>query len=409
MTDFTAAPGPSSILEPKPVRTKPFPPWPFFDDDDIAAATAVLRSGRVNYWTGTETATFEAEYAARCGTRYAVALSNGTVALELALRAGGVGPGDQVVVPARTFIATASAVVAVGAEPVVADIDPESQCLTADTVDAVRTSRTRAVIAVHLAGWTADMAPLMALAARHDLLVVEDCAQAHGATYRGVPAGRLGHVAAWSFCQDKIMTTAGEGGMVTTDDEALWQRCWEYKDHGKSFPAVQAPATGPGFRWVHDSFGTNARLTEIQAAVGRAALRKLDGWVATRRRHAARLAAGLAEHPELRLTTPGPEVGHAYYRYYAFVRPDSLPPGWDRDRIMAAIREQGVPVQTGSCGEIYLEKAFPPQLRPAERLPVARDLSDTSLCFLVHPTLTTADVDDTITAVRRVLQRVRQR
>lgn len=400
--DLEAAGSTRPLPSPSPGRSVAFPPWPSFDDEDIAAAVAVLRSGRINYWTGTETASFEQEFADRCGTRFAVALSNGTVALEIALRAVGIGAGDQVVVPARTFIATASAVVAVGAAPVIADIDPVSQCLTAASVEAVLTPAVRAVIAVHLGGWTCDMAPLMDLANRNGMVIVEDCAQAHGATYRGVPVGKLGHIAAWSFCQDKIMTTAGEGGLISTDDESLWRRSWEYKDHGKSYEAVITPPNGPGFRWVHNSFGTNARMTEIQAAVGRTALRKLDGWLARRRAHAARLHDAFALHPALRLTRPGDEVEHAYYRYYAFVRPDRLAPGWDRDRVMVAIQEQGIPCQTGTCGEIYLEKAFAAQYRPPHRLPVARDLSETSLCFLVHPTLTAADLDDTVRAVARV-------
>lgn len=385
------------------VRSTAFPPWPHFDNEDLAAASAVLRSGKVNSWTGTEVASFEQEFAAACTTRFAVAVSNGTVALEIALRSAGVGRGDQVIVPARTFIASASAVVAVGAEPVIADVDPVSQCLTALSVEQVLTPRVRAVIAVHVAGWACDMTPLMDLADRKRLVVVEDCAQAHGATYRGVPTGKLGHIAAWSFCQDKIMTTAGEGGMITTDDEILWRRSWEYKDHGKNYAAATAPVTDPGFRWIHESFGTNARMTEIQAAVGRTSLGKLGGWVATRRAHAARLDAAFGSRSALRLTRPRSDIAHSYYRYYVFVRPDQLSPGWDRDRVMVAIRQLGIPCQTGTCGEIYLEKAFPPRLRPPQRLPVARELGETSLCFLVHPTLLPADIDDTISAVERVL------
>ena len=386
-----------------PVRTAAFPPWPFFAEDEIAAVVEVLRSGRVNYWTGGEGRAFEREFAAAVGTEHAVALSNGTVALELALRAVGVGPGDEVVVPARTFVATASAVVAVGASPVVTDIDPVTQTLTAATVEAVLTPRTRAVIPVHLAGWPAPMQELMALAGTHGLKVVEDCAQAHGAKLAGRTVGSFGHAAAWSFCQDKILTTTGEGGAVTTNDEEVWRAVWEYKDHGKSYRAVYEKEHPPGFRWLHESFGTNARISEVQAAQGRRALAKLPEWSERRRAHAATLDAGLADVPGLRLTVPPDDVVHAYYKYYVFVRPDELAPGWDRDAIMGAVEAEGVPCFQGACAEIYREKAFDSGGRPAKPLPVARELGETSLMLLVHPTLTKREIDDTVEAFQKVM------
>jgi dTDP-4-amino-4,6-dideoxygalactose transaminase len=387
------------------VRDEPFPPWPVFADDEIAAVVDVLRSGRVNYWTGDEGRLFEEEFAAAVGARHAVAVCNGTLALELALRAAGVRPGDEVVVPARTFVATASAVVAVGGRPVVADVDRESQTLTAATVRPVLSERTRAILPVHLAGRPAPMPELMALARDHGLLVVEDCAQAHGGSLAGQSVGTFGAAAAWSFCQDKIVTTAGEGGMVTTDDEAIWRATWEYKDHGKSYAAVFERDHPPGFRWLHESFGTNARMTEVQAALGRRALTKLPEWSERRRRLAARLDAGLAGVPGLRLPVPPAGVGHAYYRYYLFVRPDQLAPGWNRDRVMSAVAAEGVPCFQGACAEIYREKAFDgtAAARPDEPLPVARELGETSLMLLVHPTLADADIDDTVAALRKVM------
>ena len=386
------------------VRGAPLPSWPFFEPDEIEAATAVLRSGRVNYWTGEEGKNFEREFAAWCGATHAVALANGTVALEAALLAAGVGRGDDVVVTPRSFIASASCAVSVGARPVFADVDAESQNITAETVAAALTPRTRAIIAVHLAGWACDMDAVMALASARGLTVIEDCAQAHGATWKGRRVGSFGHLAAWSFCQDKILTTAGEGGMVTTSDADLWSRVWSLKDHGKSFEAVYERKHAPGFRWLHEGFGSNWRMTEMQAALGRVALRKVDAWVERRRAHAARLNAALADVEALRLTVPPAEVGHAYYKYYAFVRPELLREGWTRDRIMAAVAAEGVPCFSGSCSEVYLEKAFDrTDLRPAERLPVARELGETSLMLMVHPTLADTDIDDAASALRRVL------
>ena len=383
---------------------EPFPTWPYFAPDEIEAATAVLRSGKANYWTGEEGHQFEREFANYIGTRSAVCVANGTVALELALCALGIGPGDEVITTSRTFIASASCVVMRGARPVCVDVDRDSQNITADTIRQAITPRTKAIIAVHLAGWPCDMDPILALADEHRLKVIEDCAQAHGATYKGAQVGSLGHIAAFSFCQDKILTTGGEGGMVACNDEDLWERAWSYKDHGKSYDAVYHRKHPPGFRWLHESFGTNWRLTEMQSALGRVALRKLPGWVDIRRRHAEQLAECFRSIPALRVVEPPPAIQHSYYKYYAFVRPERLRDGWTRDRIIAEITAAGVPCYSGSCGEIYLEKAFPPEMRPAEYLPVARELGKTSLMLLVHPTLTSVHISLTCKAVSRIMK-----
>ncbi len=390
-----------------PVRAAPFAPWPLYAADEIEAVSQVLASGRVNYWTGDEARAFERDYAEHTGCRHAIALANGTAALELALYALGIGAGDEVVVPSRSFIACASCAVMRGCIPVCAEVDPASQNLTADTIRAVLSPRTRAIIAVHLAGWPCDMDSIMALARQHDLTVIEDCAQAHGATYRGRPVGSIGNAGVFSFCQDKIITTGGEGGMLVTNDAAVWAKAWSYKDHGKSYDAIyNRPAPGPGlFNWIHESFGTNWRMTEMQAAIGRIQLRKLGGWCAARRRNAAALAQALSRVPALRLTVPRDGIGHAYYKYYAFIRSEALKAEWNRDRIVEAVNAEGVPCSVGSCSEIYLEKAFPGSMRPAERFKIARQLGETSLMFMVHPTLSEPDMSDVARAVEKVMRR----
>jgi dTDP-4-amino-4,6-dideoxygalactose transaminase len=395
----------------------PFSPWPSFTPAEADAVHRVVMSNKVNYWTGTETRAFEKEFAAWCGTAYAVALANGTLALDVALKALGIGPGDEVVVTPRTFIASISCVVNAGAVPVFADVEADSGNISARTIAAVLTPRTRAVVCVHLAGWPCDMDPIMALAAQHGLKVIEDCAQAHGARYKGRPVGGIGHVGAWSFCQDKIMTTGGEGGMVTTNDEALWRAMWSFKDHGKSYEAVYEREHTPGFKWLHDGFGTNWRMLEMQAVIGRIQLARMNEWATARKRNAETIWAACAEFTALRVpqvrcascsggcATAGAGCCHAHYKCYVYVQPERLAPGWTRDRIMEAINAEGVPCYQGSCSEVYLEKAFDGTgWRPQERLPVAKLLGETTIMFLVHPTLTQAEVSKSCEAVRRVMR-----
>ena len=381
-------------------------PWPHHAEDEIAAAEAVLRSGRVNYWTGEEGRRFEEEFAAYHDVPHAVALANGTLALEAALLALEVPPEADVIVPPRTFIATAGAVVVRGARPVFADVDRESGNVTAGTITAALTPQTRAIIVVHLAGRPCDMDPILDLCRERNLLLIEDCAQAHGARYKGRPVGSFGDAAAFSFCQDKIMTTGGEGGMLLTSSRAVWQRAWEYKDHGKSWEAVHEREHPPGFRWLHESFGSNWRMTEMQAAIARVQLRKLDQWVESRGRNAEILNQHLAALDVVRVPRPPAANRHAYYKHYVYVVPEALAPGWDRDRIMAEFQAAGIPGLSGTCSEIFLEKAFADAgLGPTERLPVAWELGETSLMFPVHPTLTEEQVHHMGRTAREILER----
>lgn len=384
----------------------PYLPWPQFQQDEIEAMVSVLRSGKVNYWTGEEGRSFENEFAAFCETKYAVALANGTAALELALKSLQICPGDEVVVTPRTFIASISSIITVGATPVFADVDPCSQNITPATIQAVLTDRTRAIIAVHLAGWPCDMDGIKQLASERDLFVVEDCAQAHGAMYGDQFVGGIGHVAAWSFCQDKIMSTGGEGGMLTTNERVIWEKSWSFKDHGKSWDAVYNRDHPPGFRWLHESFGSNERMTEMQAAIGRVQLGKLSVWVDKRRANAALLSNCFSTIPGLRVTIPSKDIKHAYYKYYVFIEPDALCTGWNRDRIIREVQQEGIPCFSGSCPEVYLEKAFDNTgYRPTSRSPVAKKLGETSLMFLVDPTISERQIERSCNVVSMIMHR----
>jgi dTDP-4-amino-4,6-dideoxygalactose transaminase len=382
----------------------PFSPWPSFTAEEAATVSSVLLSNKVNYWTGEECRAFETEFASWSTTRYAVAMANGTLALDVALKALDIGFGDEVVVTPRTFFASAACIVNAGATPVFADVDRNSQNITAETISRVLSPRTKAIICVHLAGMPCYMDEIMALAQAHKLYVIEDCAQAHGARYKGRMVGSIGHVGAWSFCQDKIITTGGEGGMVTTNDKQLWETMWSLKDHGKSWQGVYGRDHPPGFKWVHESFGTNWRMMEIQGAIGRIQLRHIAEWTRQRRTNALRIAEACQNLAAVRVPIVPTDVDHAYYRFYLFAQPEHLRNGWTRDRIVAEIVARGVPCLLGSCPEVYLERAFDYSgLRPRGRLEGAKVLGETSMAFLVHPTLTPEEIDKTCTVVNEVL------
>ena len=380
-----------------------FEPWPSFTQEEADAVSHVLLSNKVNYWTGQECRAFDKEFAAFSGTKHAVALTNGTVALDVALKALNIGIGDDVIVTSRTFLASASSIVTAGATPIFADVELDSQNISRRTIEAVLTPNTKAIICVHLAGWMCDMDPIMQLADEKSLYVIEDCAQAHGAKYKGKPAGSIGHIAAWSFCQDKIMTTGGEGGMVSTNDENLWKKMWSYKDHGKSYDSVYNKQHPPGFRWLHDSFGTNWRMMEMQAVIGRIQLTYMADWTKKRIENANKILKTFDNSIYFTVNRPTDDYLHAQYKCYVQVNINALPSDWSRDRIMQFINAEGVPCYSGSCSEVYLEHAFDDTAwRPKERLKNAQQLGETSLMFLVHPTLSEGNIAKTIEVIEKI-------
>jgi len=376
-----------------------FSPWPSFTKEESNIIQKILLSNKVNYWTGTECREFEREFANWSESKYAVSLSNGTVALDVALKALGIGEGDEVIVTPRSYIASVSSIVNSNATPIFADIDLDTQNITHKSISTVITNRTKAILCVHLAGWPCDMDEIMILANKHNLYVIEDCSQAHGAKYKGKSVGSLGHIGCWSFCQDKIMTTGGEGGMVTTNYKAFWKKMWEYKDHGKSYEALYERDHSQGFKWLHDSFGTNGRMTEMQAGIGRIQLKRMQDWHKKRLSNANTIWNAARKCKVLRVPKIPSYIDHAAYKCYVFVNGNSSL----RDKIMQLINDKGVPCYSGSCSEIYLEKAFDnSDFKPKERLKNAKELGETSLMFLVHPTLTNKEIQKTCEAISEV-------
>ena len=387
----------------------PFSPWPSFTEQEIDAVTSVLRSNKVNYWTGQEGRSFEKEFALFCNSKYAIALANGTLALDLALKVLDIKAGDEVIVTSRTFIASISSIINAGATPIFADVELDSQNISARTITEVISKKTKAILCVHLAGWPCEMDEIMELADTHDLFVIEDCAQAHGTKYKGKPVGSIGHIGAWSFCQDKIMTTGGEGGMLTTNNELLWRNAWAYKDHGKSYAAVYETQHPDGYRWLHETFGTNWRLTEMQSAIGRIQLTRMSYWTSSRTENANRIRTTCQKYNWLIVPEVPEYIEHAYYKCYIQIDMDKLNPDYSRDKIINKIVNKGVPCFSGSCSEVYKEKAFDgTQLRPKSPLKNAQLLGENSLMFLVHPTLTHEEVDKTCRILTDVFSEIEQ-
>ena len=388
------------------MKHKKYPAWPYYSEDELSAVNNVLVSGKVNYWTGEECILFEREFAEYLGVSNAISLANGTAALELALYACGIGSGDEVIVTSRSFIASASSIVLRGATPVFVDVDENSQNIDPALIEGAISTKTKAIMAVHLAGWACEMDAILSIADKNGIVVIEDCAQAHGGEYKGKKLGSFGDVAAFSFCQDKIMSTGGEGGMLVTNNDDIWQKAWSYKDHGKSYESANQKIDGGGFRWVHDSFGTNWRMTEMQAAIGRRQLLKLEGWLNKRQSNADVLTSALSSLSAIRLPESPEYIRHANYKYYIFIRPEHMQDEWSRDRIVTTLRDEGIPCFIGSSSEMYREKAFlDADIGQNEIMEVAHELGENSIMFHVHPTLTEADMQHVAEAIEVVFSR----
>ncbi len=385
-----------------PLRQQVRSEWPRFEADERDAVAGVLASGKVNALVhGDECNGFAREFARFIGARQAICMANGTVTMEIALRALGIGPGDEVIVPARSFFATASCVASVGALPVFADVLSPSQNIDPDSVRRMINHNTKAVICVHLAGWPCDMEALGELCKLHGLFLIEDCAQAHGAAVDGRKVGTFGHAASFSFCTDKIMSTGGEGGLLVMRDDDAHERAWSLKDHGKNADKLtDGKGIAGQFRYIHDGLGTNARMTEMQAAIGRVQLRKLPGWLAARTANARYLSDALSNHPLLMVPEVPAEVTHAYYKYYVLLPSDVPDPERLRSKLIRQLMESGIPCGTGSCPDMSQELGLKALDCPRDgNLSSAASLGKRTLMLLVDHTLDQDDMARTAEAL----------
>ncbi|NPV07807.1 MAG: DegT/DnrJ/EryC1/StrS family aminotransferase [Anaerolineae bacterium] len=337
----------------------PLPGWPQFSEEAIRAVEEVLRSGKVNYWTGRKGMEFEKAYAQWQGSKYAIAVTNGTAALHTALSALGVGPGDEVIVPSYTFIATSFSVVQAGAIPRFADVNLEDHCISVESAEKLVNERTKAIIPVHLYGNVCDMDEIMAFADRHGIWVIEDNAEAFGGEYKGKKTGTLGHIAACSFCQNKTFTTGGEGGMVTTDDEGLAWRARSFRDHGYDVKArLSLLELEQKLPYIHNMVGFNYRMTEMQSAIGLAELARMDTWnMPRRRRNALAVIEAIKDLPQV-LYTPvdTPERRNGWYVMAFSLDIENMT--CDIEQFVAAAGAEGAPVWKVFWPQCHTEKAF---------------------------------------------------
>jgi len=405
-----------------PVRTNPYSPWPYFWEQEKQAVREVLDSGKVNYWTGFRGMEFQRQWAEYCGVKHAIAVNSGTSALHVAAAAACIGPGDEVICPSYTFIGTAAAVCHQNAVPVFVDVDERTYNLDPAAVENAITPKTKAIIAVHLHGHPAEMDPLLGLAEKHDLVVIEDAAQAHGAEYRGRKIGAIGHLAAFSFCQDKIITTGGEGGMVTTNNDEYAEVGRSFKDHGyweeEHKDLLQMEALYP---YIHHRVGFNYRMTEMQSVIGMVALKRLDDWVNKRRENAHYLTERIGRIPQLAPPYEAPHVKHAFYKYAFTIKPDTLK--CTRDDFIRALRAEGIPCAAGVPPSNQMEEVFQKHVGYGDtkcpfacpiygeapdyakmKTPVAERLFAKTIWLLVHPTVERKDLEDVAAALDKVAE-----
>ena len=382
----------------------------------IQLVSKVLKTNKTNYWTGNECRNFEKEFSNYHGVKYSLAVSNGSVALELALKSLGLKNNDQVIVTPRSFIISASCVLNLGFKPVFADVDDNGN-LSIEGIKKVYNKNIKAIVVVHLNGLSCDLDPILKFTKKNKLFLIEDCAQAHGAFYKGKKVGSFGNISTWSFCQDKIISTGGEGGMITTNNKNLFLKIWSMKDHGKNYNSVFYKKHKTGFKWLHDHLGSNYRMTEMQAAIGRVQLRSLDKLVKKRNSIANLYLNELKNYyqkyeilkkPDFRCETcplkknakKCNKCTHSFYRLNLFINKKKI----NQIKLIEQFNKNKIECGVGSCPEIYQEKIFKKlKLYPRKRLQNAKLLGETSIMFPINPNKSLTKIKAEINSIKKVL------
>ena len=368
--------------------------WPHFTRNEIDNVVRILKSGKVNYLNGKEGLKFEKNFSKFTGSKYSIAISNGTNALELVLKAINLKPKDHVIVTSKSFIASASCVVSVGAVPVFADIDINSQNISIDFIKKIINKKTKAIICVHLGGWPCDMKNLVKICKKNKIKLIEDCSQAHGAKIKNKSVGTFGDFGTWSFCNDKIISTGGEGGMITTNSYKNYQNIWSLKDHGKNKKKYFNISSNYSFRYLHDNFGSNFRLTEMQSAIGNTQLLLLKERLKIRKKNANQYMKNLKNCRSIIIPNIPKEITHSFYRLYLRLDFKFIKKNWNKDQIINRLNKIGFDCSEGSCSEIYNELCFRnSKYKVKNRLQNSSELSKTSFALKVDHTISISTIN----------------
>ena len=389
-----------------------------YDQKQIQKVSQVLKKNKTNYWTGNECRKFEKEFSNYHGIKYSVTVSNGSVALELALKALNLKKKDLVIVTPRSFVISATCVLNLGLKAVFADVD-ENGNLSIEGIKKTYNKNVKAIIIVHLNGLPCDLDPILKFVKKNKLFLIEDCSQAHGAIYKNKKVGAFGHISTWSFCQDKIISTGGEGGMISTNSKKLWLKIWSMKDHGKNYNSVFYRKHKIGFKWLHDQLGTNYRMTEMQATIGREQLKLLNQQLKKRNLIANLYLSQLKDYykkykilsepnfkcrtcPSRKNNTRCNKCTHAFYRLNLYINPRKI----NQNKLIRDINRNNINCIVGSCPEIYREKIFHKlNLSPKKRLVNAKLLGETSITFPITPYKSLRKVKLEINVIKKILKK----
>lgn len=374
--------------------------YPYYPDKLLNKIIKTFKSGKVNYWTGKEGKFFEKEFSRYLGNKYSVAVSNGSVALEIALKALNLKKNAHVIVTPRSFIISASCVINLGFKPIFADVNSNGN-LSIEGIKKSYTKQVKAIILVHLNGLSCDMDPIINFAKKHKIKIIEDCSQAHGAVYKNKPVGSYGDISTWSFCQDKIMSTGGEGGMISTNNKSIWEKCWSIKDHGKNYLITHTKKNKLGFKWLHHNFGSNYRMTEVQSLIGRYQLKDLNYQVKKRNLIANQVISSLKifwekyhliSQPNFECSSCIKKIKkkncnnciHAFYRLNLFINVNRE----KKLKILNNIQKKKVNCNEGPCPLIFKEKIFKKlKIKPKNKLTNAIVLGDRSIVYHINPNI----------------------
>ena len=383
--------------------------WPYYSQNEINRVSKILKSGKVNYWTGNECKNFEEVFKKKFKINYSIAVSNGTVALEAALKVLNLKKDDEVIVSCKSYQSSASAIVNIGAKPVFCDVNFNTQNIDVKYLEKKISRKTKAIICVHLGGWPCEMDKLVDIAKKNSLKIIEDCSQAHGAKFNKKYVGSFGDIAVWSFCNDKIISTGGEGGMIGIKKKKIWKKIWSYKEIGKNLDKVvkNKNKKNMGFAWVHDFFGSNLRMTEMQAAIGIIQLKKLDTTLRLRNKINKLIWKKLKQYKSIIIPDLSENLELAPYRCYVKLNFNYIKKKYNLKKIIKLLNKDQIICNEGSCSEMYLEKSFKNiGFSPSKRLPNASKLTKISLAFFINPLIKKSELNKKINHISAVFNSI---